>query len=221
MGRILAWTAASAIALAPLAGCASPGVAAPLGSGAGAGPCAPLEDDGIDYARVPANPRALDEAVSRARADYAQLRSAAGLPDGPVAGDTVRVLSWGGMLPGRTGITATRNAAGGWDVEKVTDMARQPGKDQPAEAPRLSRGTLTGAEARRLTALVADQCLYREPTYFDRMTPTTDGGEAMCMDGADAVVEISAGGRRHASFHACHAYGRVAEVVAPLWQATE
>jgi hypothetical protein len=100
-------------------------------------------------------------------------------------------------------------------------MARQPGKDRPTEPPRLSRGSITGADAQRLTALVADQCLYREPTYFGRTVPTTDGGQASCADGADAVVEISAGGRRHASFHACHTFGRVAEVVAPLWQAAE
>lgn len=221
MGRIMAWTAAGAMALSPLSGCAAAG-AAPSATGETrtAAPCAPLEDDGIDYARVPANPAGLAERVGQATADHRQLRTAVGLP-AAAPGDTVRILSWGSMLPGRTSIVATRNAAGGWEVEKVTDMARVPSKERTAEAPRLSRGRIEGEAAERLNRLVADRCLYREPGYFDRMAPTTDGGQAACADGADAVVEVEVGGRRHASFHACHTFGRAGEAAGVLWQAAE
>lgn len=220
MRTIMAWTAAGAMVLAPLSGCSAAAAGLATGGGTSAAPCGPLEDDGIAYARIKPNPGALADATARAEADHAALRSAVGLGSRP-PGDVIRILSWGTMLPGRTSLTAVRDPAGGWRVEKVTETALRPSKERTADAPRLSRGRIDGAAAASLDRLVSDRCLYREPTYFGRSVPTTDGGQATCADGADAVIEVAAGGRRHVAFHACHAYGRAAEASAPLWQAAE
>jgi hypothetical protein len=203
------------MALAPIGGCASP--SAGWGTPPPAGACLPVDDE-WDYARVRPEPALLAQAVASADKAHAEVRAKAGLPAEAGRGDRIRIFTWGSFLPGRYSLIATRAAADGWDVVRVSE-GREGGR-LPAEAASVRRARVSGAEAVKLNAMVADRCLYAEPTYYGRTVPTRDGGEATCADGADYLIEIEAGGRRHRSFHACHTFGRPGEVAGIFWQAT-
>jgi hypothetical protein len=216
MARILAWTLSAVMAAGPLAGC---GTTPPLsGPGPGAsGACAPTDTD-IDYARIRPDPNGLATAVAGARTGHVEVRRKAGLPNlGEPQGDFIRIFTWGSMLPGRHSLQAARGADGSWSIERVSE-GRERGRLDP-EPPSVLRASLTGEAARKLDALLADRCLYAEPTYYDRSLPAPKGDFLVCADGADSLIEIEAGGRSYTAFHACHAYGRAARVEAVLWEA--
>ena len=216
MTRVLACSLAAAVALAPLAGCASPS-AGPGSQGPGAEACDPVDED-WDYARVRPQPALLAQAVARAGRDHAEVRARAGLPADESRPPRVRILTWGSFLPGRYSLVAVANGAGEWDVVRASE-GREGGR-LPAEAASVTRSTVKGDEAAKLNRLVFGRCLYREPAYYGRTVPTRGGGEATCADGADYLIEIEAGGRRHRSFHACHTFGRPGQVADVFWQAT-
>lgn len=216
MARMLAWGLVAAVALAPFAGCASPspGSGTPTPS---LETCDPVDQD-WDYARVTPEPALLAQAVANADRGHAEVRAKAGLAAESPPPPRIRIFTWGSFLPGRYSLVATANAAGEWDVVKATE-GREGGR-LPPEAASVSRATVRGDEAAKLNKLVFERCLYAEPTYYGRTVPTKGGGEATCADGADYLIDIEVGGRRHRSFHACHTFGRPGEVAGIFWQAT-
>lgn len=216
MTRMLALSLVAAVALAPVAGCASPsaGSGTPPTSASG---CDPV-DDQWDYARVRPEPALLAQAVALAEKDHAEVRAKAGLAAASPPPPRIRIFTWGSFLPGRYSLVATANAAGEWDVVKASE-GREGGR-LPPEVASVVRATVRGDEAAKLNRLIADRCLYAEPSYYGRTVPTVGGGDATCADGADYLIEIEVGGRRHRSFHACHTFGRPGEVAGVFWQAT-
>jgi hypothetical protein len=217
MTRIVAWTLMGVIAAAPLAGCESI-VAGPGPAGPPSASCAPVNDE-IDYARLQPEPRLLAEAIERAETAHVEVRRKAGVPAESTRGDHIRIFVWGSFLPGRYSIIANRTANGGWTVEKVSEGRDSAGGRLPPEAPSVVRVTLSADRAAELNALLADRCLYAEPTNYGRSVPMKEGGEAMCADGADELIEIEAGGRTHRSFHACQTHGRPGQVASRMWEA--
>lgn len=203
------------MALAPLAGCATPPgdeTPPPVASA-----CAPIDDE-VAYDRVRPQPAELARVVALAEKDHTEVRRKAGLPAESPRGERIRIFTWGSFLPGRYSLVATRAAGGAWNVVKASE-GREGGR-LPAEAASIVQRSLEGDPAERLNGLVADRCLYAEPTYYGRTVPMREGGEATCADGADYLVEIEAGGRRHRSFHACHTFGRPGQVANIMWEAT-
>lgn len=203
------------MALSPLAGCETPnpGPGGPGGSPTSA--CAPVSPD-IDYARLLPEPRLLAEAVERANTGHIEVRRRAGVPAEAIRDDYIRIFTWGSFLPGRYSTLATRDSAGDWTVEKISE-GRDGGR-LPPEQPSVVRVLLSGDRAEPLNTLVADRCLYAEPTYYGRTVPTTDGGRATCADGADYLIEIEVAGRTHRSFHACQTFGRPGMAASLLWE---
>lgn len=207
------------MAISPLAACETvqDGSGGPVATGES---CAPADRD-IDYSRVRANPEALALAVREARLGHVDVRRKAGVESLDPGRDHILIFTWGSFLPGRYSLQAKRDRTGAWTVERVSEGRDDRGGRLPPEQPSVQRGTLTGEKAAELNRLLADRCLYAEPTYYGRTVPTWPTGEATCADGADSLIEIDAGGRTHTSFHACHSFGRPAKVEAMLWEALQ
>ncbi len=205
------------MALSPLAACETldGGEGGPVPPGAS---CAPADRD-VDYSRVRANPDALALAVKEARLGHTDVRRKAGVQSLNPGRDHILIFTRGSFLPGRYSLQATRDRAGDWTVERVSEGRDDRGGRLPPEQPSVQRGALTGEKAAALSRLLGDRCLYSEPTYYGRTVPTWPTGEATCADGADSLIEIKADGRTHTSFHACHSFGRPAQVEAMLWEA--
>lgn len=218
MARILAWTLTGVIAAATVGGCGTAQSGPVISPPPMASSCAPADDE-VDYARVSPQPRLLAEAIERANDGHVDVRRKAGASAEVLRGDYVRIFTWGSMLPGGHSLLARRDAAGGWTVEQVNE-GREGGRMSP-EAPSIQHATLTPDQAARLNALVGDRCLYDEPGYFGRSVPMRAGGEAMCADGADSLIEVVVGGREHRTFQACHTFGRAGQAAGVLWEALQ
>lgn len=179
--------------------------------------CSPIDED-VDYARIRPKPADYAIVVREAEKAHAEVRAKNGLPPESPPAPRIRVFTWGSFLPDRISIVAVANDRGEWDVVKAQE-GREGGR-LPAVAPTVTRYTIAGDAAARINRLAFDRCTFREPTYYDRVVPMRDGSQAACADGANSVVDIEVGGRRHRSYHACRNFGRAGAVADSLWQAS-
>lgn len=169
----------------------------------------------IDVARVPDRSADLLARGAAAERERRELRSLAGIAERPAS---VEVFVWGTMFGGRASLTARRNAVGDWLVEEIEELG--PALVEPGGA-KLSKGwfAIGGEPAARLDRLLADPCLYAEPTYLDNEVPLVGGESETCADGGNMVVVINHAGRTRKAFQACTQRGKTGDVASLLFEA--
>ncbi|NEX94708.1 hypothetical protein [Caulobacter sp. 17J65-9] len=169
----------------------------------------------IDVARVRPDPADLAARVAAAEKDRRELRTQAGIAEQPAP---IEVFVRGTFAGGRASLAARRNAAGDWLVESLEEDLQ--GMQAPFGRKLTKQWVAIGGDAAaRLDRLLADPCLYAEPTYLASKVPVVGGGDEECLDGGDTVVVINHAGRTRKAFQACAARGKTGELVSVLYEA--
>jgi hypothetical protein len=163
-------------------------------------------------------------------ATHLRLRKAAGLNlnlGAPIV--RVRTALGGGiaLAGGWDSTWAHKDRRGVWVVESVQELTSYFGRP-PAHGYSVQVGVMPAQAAQELEAILADDCLYREPTAIGPQWPSVLSprdkargldGHNSCSDGGATLIEVEYGGRRFAASHACITHGAVSRIISLIHEA--